>query len=68
MLTSRIFKNFIILGQKQVKLFVDAIEDSTNNRPVRTPVEDKELTDTNEVNICKYLENNKSKLEENILS
>ena len=38
MATSSITKNFIISGQKQVEMFVDAIENSANNRPVRTPV------------------------------
>ena len=38
MATSSITKNFIISGQKQVEMFVDAIESSANNRPVRVPV------------------------------
>ncbi len=38
MATSSITKNFIISGQKQVEMFVDAIEASAKNRPVRTPV------------------------------
>ena len=36
MATSSIAKNFIISGQKQVEMFADAIENSANNRPVRT--------------------------------
>ena len=33
MATSSITKNFVISGQKQVEMFVDAIESSANNRP-----------------------------------
>lgn len=49
MATSSITKNFIISGQKQVETFVDAIEASANNRPVRTPVAARELTDTDDI-------------------
>ena len=38
MATSSIKKNFVISGQKQVEMFADAIEASSKNRPVRTPV------------------------------
>ncbi len=38
MATSSIKKNFVISGQKQVEMFVEAIEASAKNRPVRTPV------------------------------
>lgn len=38
MATSNITKDFIISGQKQVEMFVNAIESSANNRPVRIPV------------------------------
>ena len=48
MATSSITKNFVISGKKQVEVFVDAIERSANNRPVRVPVAAKELTDTND--------------------
>ena len=44
MATSSITKNFVISGQKQVEMFVDAIESSANNRPVRVPVAARELT------------------------
>ena len=38
MATSSITKNFVISGQKQVEMFVDAIEASANNCPIRIPV------------------------------
>lgn len=38
MATSSITRNFIISGKEQVEKFVNAIEESANNRPVRTPV------------------------------
>ena len=43
MATSSITKNFVISGQKQVEMFVDAIESSANNRPVRTPVPARQI-------------------------
>ena len=49
MATSSITKNFVIAGQKQVELFVDAIEASANNRPVRIQVAARELTDTDDI-------------------
>ena len=49
MATSSITKNFVISGQKQVEMFVDAIEASANNRPIRIPVADRELTDTDDI-------------------
>ncbi|MBD9025661.1 MAG: hypothetical protein EGR09_02145 [Clostridiales bacterium] len=49
MATSSITKNFVISGQKQVEMFVDAIESSANNRPVRVLVAARELTDTNDI-------------------
>ena len=49
MATSSITKNFVISGQEQVEKFVDAIESSANNRPVRIPVASRELTDTNDI-------------------
>lgn len=47
--TSSITKNFVISGQKQVEMFVDAIESSASNRPVRVPVAARELTDINDI-------------------
>lgn len=38
MATSSITKNFVISGEKQVKMFADAIEASANDRPIRVPV------------------------------
>lgn len=49
MATSSITKNFIISGQKQVERFVDAIEASAKNRPVRVPVSAREITDETEL-------------------
>ena len=49
MATSSITKNFIISGQKQVEMFVDAIEASAKNRPVRVPVSAREITDEAEL-------------------
>lgn len=49
MATSSITKNFVISGQKQVETFVDAIEASANNRPIRIPVAARELTDTDDI-------------------
>ena len=49
MATSSITKNFVISGQKQVEMFVDAIEASANNRPVRVPVAAREITEEAEL-------------------
>ncbi len=38
MATSSITKNFVISGKEQVEMFVNAIEESAKNRPVRAPV------------------------------
>lgn len=38
MATSSITKNFVISGEKQVKMFANAIEASANDRPIRVPV------------------------------
>lgn len=38
MATSSITKNFVVAGKEQVEKFVNAIEESAQNRPVRTPV------------------------------
>ena len=37
MATSSITKNFVISGSEQMEMFVNAIEESAKNRPVRTP-------------------------------
>ena len=49
MKTYSAYSHFVISGQKQVEMFVDAIESSANNRPVRIPVAARELTDTNDI-------------------
>ena len=43
MATSSITKNFVISGEEQVEMFVNAIEESAKNRPVRTPVAAKQI-------------------------
>ena len=54
MATSSITKNFIISGQKQVEMFVDAIEASAKNRPVRVPVSTREITE--EAELIEFME------------
>jgi len=54
MATSSITKNFVISGQKQVEMFVDAIEASANNRPVRIPVAAREITE--EAELIEFME------------
>lgn len=36
--TSSIAKNFVISGKEQVEMFINAIEESAKNRPIRKPV------------------------------
>ena len=43
MATSSITKNFVISGRKQVEMFINAIEESAQNRPVRTPVAARQI-------------------------
>ena len=43
------YKNFVISGEKQVKMFVNAIEESAQNRPVHIPVAANEITDEAEL-------------------
>jgi hypothetical protein len=54
MATSSITKNFIISGKEQVEMFADALEASANNRPVRTPVSAREITD--EAELIEFME------------
>jgi hypothetical protein len=49
MATSSIKKNFVISGREQVEMFVNAIEESAKNRPVRIPVAASEITDDTEL-------------------
>ena len=44
-------------GQKQVEMFVDAIENSANNRPVRTPVSARQIK--GEAELRKFMEKRK---------
>ena len=57
MATSSITKSFVISGQKQVEMFVDAIESSANNRPVRTPVSARQIK--GEAELIKFMEKRK---------
>ena len=43
MATSSITKSFVIEGKEQVEMFVNAIEESARNRPVRTPVAARQI-------------------------
>ena len=49
MATSSITKNFVISSKEQVEMFVNAIEESAKNRPVRIPVAASEITDDAEL-------------------
>jgi len=57
MATSSITKNFVISGQKQVEMFVDAIENSANNRPVRISVSARQIK--GEAELRKFMEKRK---------
>lgn len=46
MATSSITKNFVISGKEQVEMFVKAIEESAQNRSVRTPVTARQIKAT----------------------
>ena len=54
MATSSITKNFVISGKEQVEMFVNAIEESAKNRPVRTPVAARFVRD--EAELIEFLE------------
>ena len=43
MATSSITKNFVISGKEQVEMFINAIEESAKNRPVRTHVAARQI-------------------------
>ena len=43
MATSSITKSFVIEGKEQVEKFVNALEESARNRPVRTPVAARQI-------------------------
>ncbi len=57
MATSSITKNFIISDQKQVEMFVDAIEASANDRTPRVPINVTYLQGTED--ILKFMERRK---------
>ena len=43
MATSSITKNFVISGREQVEMFINAIEESAQNRPERTHVAARQI-------------------------
>ena len=49
MATSSITNNFIVSGPKQVEMFINAFDASTNNPPLRTPVKARELTSIDDI-------------------
>ena len=53
MATSSITKNFVISGKEQVEMFINAIEESAKNRPVRTPVSARQIK--GEVELRKFM-------------
>ena len=53
MATSSITKNFVISGKEQVEMFINAIEESAKNRPVRTPVAARQIK--GEVELRKFM-------------
>lgn len=57
MAASSITKNFIISGQKQVEMFIDAVESSANNRPVRVLVSARQIK--GEAALRKFMEKRK---------
>ncbi len=54
MATSSITKNFVISGKEQVEMFVNAIEESAQNRPERTPIAAKFIR--GEAEMLKFME------------
>lgn len=60
MATSSITKNFTISGEKQVEIFVDALEASANDKPPCVPINITYLQGTD--NIVKFLEKRKKSL------
>ena len=49
MATSSITKNFVVSGKEQVEMFVNAIEESAKNRPIRTPIAAKQIKGEDEL-------------------
>ena len=65
MATSSITKNFVISGKEQVEMFVNAMEESARNRPVRTPVAAREIKGEAELREMMRLRERKIKEKEN---
>lgn len=61
MATSSISKNFVIAGQEQVEMFVNAVEASANDRPVRTQVSARRIR--GEAELRKFMEERKKTLD-----
>lgn len=53
MATSSIKRNFVISGKDQVEMFVNAIEESAKNRPVRIPLAAKQIK--GEIELRKFM-------------
>ena len=63
--TSSITKSLVISGKEQVEMFVNAIEESAKNRPVRVPVAAKEIKGGTELRELMRLRKIKAKEKEN---
>ena len=66
MATSSITKNFVISGKEQVEMFVNAIEESAQNRPVHIPVAAREIKGEAELRKLMQLRKMKTKEKENV--
>ena len=66
MATSSITKNFVISGKEQVEMFVNAIEESAQNRPVHIPVAAREIKGETELREMMRLRKMKTKEKENV--
>lgn len=66
MATSSITKNFVISGKEQIENFVDAIEESANNRPTHTPISVKFIKGENELREVMKLREIKTKEKMNV--
>ena len=49
MATSSITNNFNVSGPKQVEMFINAFDTSTDNPPLRTSIKARELTSVEEI-------------------
>ncbi len=65
MATSSITKNFVISEKKQVEMFINAIEESAQNRPAHIPVAAKEIKGETELREMMRLRKLKTEEKEN---